>query len=104
MGIKIGINGFGRIGRNVMRAALRDRELEFVAVNDLTDAGDSAAHLLKYDSVHGTLPAEVRAEDQAIVVDGTRNPVPERARSGEAALARAGRRRRSGMHRPLHDT
>ena len=71
MGIKIGINGFGRIGRNVMRAALRDRELEFVAVNDLTDAV-TLAHLLKYDSVHGTLPAEVRAEDQAIVVDGTR--------------------------------
>ncbi len=71
MGIKIGINGFGRIGRNVMRAALRDRELEFVAVNDLTDAV-TLAHLLKYDSVHGTLPVEVRAEDQAIIVDGTR--------------------------------
>ena len=71
MGIKIGINGFGRIGRNVMRAALRDRELEFVAVNDLTDAA-TLAHLLKYDSIHGTLPAEVRAEDQAIIVDGTR--------------------------------
>ena len=71
MGIKIGINGFGRIGRNVMRAALHDRELEFVAVNDLTDAV-TLAHLLKYDSVHGTLPVEVRAEDQAIIVDGTR--------------------------------
>jgi glyceraldehyde 3-phosphate dehydrogenase len=71
MGIRIGINGFGRIGRNVMRAALRDRELEFVAVNDLTDAV-TLAHLFKYDSVHGTLSAEVRAEDQAIVVDGAR--------------------------------
>lgn len=69
MAIKAAINGFGRIGRNAFRAALKDQELEFVAVNDITDA-KTLAHLLKYDSVHGTLDAEVKAEENAIVVDG----------------------------------
>jgi len=70
MGIKIGINGFGRIGRNIVRAALKHGgDLEFVAVNDLTDA-KTLAHLLKYDSVHGTLSASVKAADKALVVDG----------------------------------
>ncbi|MDD5560316.1 type I glyceraldehyde-3-phosphate dehydrogenase [Candidatus Methylomirabilis sp.] len=69
MAIKAAINGFGRIGRNAFRVALEDRGLEFVAVNDITDAR-TLAHLLKYDSVHGTLQAEVRAKDDAIVVDG----------------------------------
>jgi glyceraldehyde 3-phosphate dehydrogenase len=71
MSIKVGINGFGRIGRNIFRAALAagNRELEFVAVNDITDA-KTLAHLLKYDSVHGTLKAAVKAEDRALVVDG----------------------------------
>jgi glyceraldehyde 3-phosphate dehydrogenase len=69
MAIKAAINGFGRIGRNAFRAALADRELEFVAVNDITDA-KTLAHLLKYDSVHGTLQAEVQAKENAIVVDG----------------------------------
>jgi len=66
---KVAINGFGRIGRNAFRAALGDRELEFVAVNDITDA-KTLAHLLKYDSIHGALKAEVRAKDDAIVVNG----------------------------------
>jgi glyceraldehyde 3-phosphate dehydrogenase len=72
MAIKVGINGFGRIGRNVVRAALAagNRDLEFVAVNDITDA-KTLAHLLKYDSVHGTLGAAVKAEDKALLVDGT---------------------------------
>ena len=52
--VRVGINGFGRIGRNVLRACLEERDLEFVAVNDITNA-DTLAHLLKYDSVHGTL-------------------------------------------------
>lgn len=69
MAIKAAINGFGRIGRNAFRTALEDRELEFVAVNDITDA-KTLAHLLKYDSVHGTLQAEVTAKEDAIVVDG----------------------------------
>ena len=55
---KIGINGFGRIGRNVFRAALTTLKVEVVAINDLTDA-KTLAHLLKYDTVHGTLNAEV---------------------------------------------
>ncbi|HHV45260.1 MAG TPA: type I glyceraldehyde-3-phosphate dehydrogenase [Firmicutes bacterium] len=69
MAIKVAINGFGRIGRNVFRGAFRDPEIEFVAINDLTDA-KTLAHLLKYDSVHGVLDAEVSATDDAIVVDG----------------------------------
>ncbi len=69
MGIKLGINGFGRIGRMVFRAALARPEIEVVAVNDLTDAA-TMAHLLTYDSVHGKLTASVSARDGAIDVDG----------------------------------
>ncbi len=69
MAIRIGINGFGRIGRNVLRASLRDPALEFVAINDLTDA-KTLAYLLKYDSVHGTLDATVEAKGDQIFVDG----------------------------------
>jgi glyceraldehyde 3-phosphate dehydrogenase len=69
MAAKVGINGFGRIGRNIMRAALGDRAIDFVAVNDLTDAA-TLAHLLKYDSVLGNLSATVTAGDSAITVDG----------------------------------
>ena len=69
MTIKVGINGFGRIGRNSFRAAMANPALEIVAVNDLTDA-ETLAHLLKYDSIHGILDAEVKAEKDAIVVNG----------------------------------
>jgi len=69
MGIKVGINGFGRIGRNVLRASLHDPNLEFVAVNDLTDP-KTLAHLLKYDSVLGNLPNKVSAGADSITVDG----------------------------------
>jgi glyceraldehyde 3-phosphate dehydrogenase len=69
MAVKVAINGFGRIGRNAFRAALGDSGLDFVAVNDITDA-KTLAHLLKYDSIHGTLSAQVRARDDAIVVNG----------------------------------
>jgi glyceraldehyde 3-phosphate dehydrogenase (phosphorylating) len=71
MAIKVGINGFGRIGRNVVRAGLHNSNIEFVAANDLTDT-KTLAHLLKYDSILGPLDAEVKAEDDAIVVDGKR--------------------------------
>jgi glyceraldehyde 3-phosphate dehydrogenase len=71
MPVKVGINGFGRIGRNVVRAALHNSNIEFVAANDLTDT-KTLAHLLKYDSILGPLHAEVRAESDAIVVDGRR--------------------------------
>jgi glyceraldehyde 3-phosphate dehydrogenase (phosphorylating) len=69
MAVKVGINGFGRIGRNIMRAALGDKEIDFVAVNDLTNA-ETLAHLLKYDSVLGNLHAKVEAKQDAIAVDG----------------------------------
>jgi glyceraldehyde 3-phosphate dehydrogenase len=71
MPIRVGINGFGRIGRNVVRAAkaMKASELEFVAVNDLTDT-KTLAHLLKYDSVHGRFPGEVSPEGDGIRVDG----------------------------------
>jgi glyceraldehyde 3-phosphate dehydrogenase (phosphorylating) len=67
--IRVGINGFGRIGRNVLRACLDEPGLEFVAVNDITDA-KTLAHLLKYDSVHGVLKQTVKAEGDAIAIDG----------------------------------
>ncbi|MFP6608813.1 MAG: type I glyceraldehyde-3-phosphate dehydrogenase [Deltaproteobacteria bacterium] len=69
MGIKVGINGFGRIGRNMMRASLGRDDIEIVAVNDLTDAA-TLAHLLKYDSVHGAFPAGVSAGDGELSVGG----------------------------------
>lgn len=69
MAIKVGVNGFGRIGRNVFRAALNDDSIEFVAVNDLTSA-KTLAHLLKYDSIYGRIAADVKATETAILVDG----------------------------------
>ena len=69
MAIRIGINGFGRIGRNVLRASLGDPDLHFVAINDLTDA-KTLAYLLKYDSVHGTLQGNVEAKDDQILIEG----------------------------------
>jgi glyceraldehyde 3-phosphate dehydrogenase len=69
MAVKIAINGFGRIGRNVVRAALHDPEIEFVACNDLTDT-KTLAHLLKYDSVLGPVHAEVAAAGDSILIDG----------------------------------
>jgi glyceraldehyde 3-phosphate dehydrogenase len=69
MAIQVGINGFGRIGRNVFRAALNDSNLNIVAVNDLTSPA-ILAHLLKYDSILGNLNSDIRAEGDAIIVDG----------------------------------
>ncbi|MDH3519129.1 MAG: type I glyceraldehyde-3-phosphate dehydrogenase [Myxococcales bacterium] len=73
MTTRIGINGFGRIGRLVLRAA-RGRDLEVAGINDLANA-KTLAHLLKYDSVHGRYPGEVRAADDAVLVDGKRIPI-----------------------------
>ncbi|NLB35445.1 MAG: type I glyceraldehyde-3-phosphate dehydrogenase [Elusimicrobia bacterium] len=69
MAIKVGINGFGRIGRQVFRRMFEEGGFDVKAVNDLTDA-KTLAHLLKYDSVHGIFPAEVKAGDKSIIVDG----------------------------------
>jgi len=67
--VKVGINGFGRIGRNVLRAALGNADVEIVAINDLTDS-KTLAHLLKYDSLSGTLPVPVKAGEGELLVDG----------------------------------
>src|SRR5579864_6212087 len=69
MAIKVGINGFGRIGRNVLRTAIGSNEFDFVAVNDLTDP-KTLAHLLKYDSILGNLHHDIRAEADSISIDG----------------------------------
>jgi glyceraldehyde 3-phosphate dehydrogenase len=69
MTLKVGINGFGRIGRNIMRAALGNRDIDFVAVNDLTNT-ETLAHLLKYDSILGNLRADIKAGGDTISVDG----------------------------------
>jgi glyceraldehyde 3-phosphate dehydrogenase len=69
MSIKVGINGFGRIGRLVYKAGWKKANLEFVAVNDITDA-KTLAHLLKYDSIHGRFPGKVEVAENSIVVDG----------------------------------
>lgn len=83
MSVRAAINGFGRIGRNILRAAYQrgDDQVEFVAVNDLTDP-DTLAHLLRHDSVHGRFPGEVQVDGDALVVDGDRirvlsEPEPE---------------------------
>ncbi|MGD8835672.1 MAG: type I glyceraldehyde-3-phosphate dehydrogenase [Desulfobacteraceae bacterium] len=73
MSVKVGINGFGRIGRMVFRAALENPDVEVVAINDLTDA-PTMAHLLKYDSVHNQLDNDIYAEENAIVVDDRKIP------------------------------
>ncbi len=69
--IKVGINGFGRIGRLTFRALLKKEEVEVVAINDLTNPA-TLAHLLKYDSVHGRFPGEVAIEDNYLIVNGTK--------------------------------
>ena len=83
MAVKVGINGFGRIGRIVLRAALGREAIDVVAVNDITDA-KTLGHLFKYDSVHGTFPGEVEVDDSSIVVDG--KPVTVLAERDPAAL------------------
>ena len=67
--IRVAINGFGRIGRLVLRAGHKNKNLDFVAVNDITDAA-TLAHLLKYDSVHRIMDAKVEAKDNTILIDG----------------------------------
>jgi glyceraldehyde 3-phosphate dehydrogenase len=69
MAVRVGINGFGRIGRNILRAALHDKDLDIVAVNDITDA-KTLGHLLKYDSILGNLKEDVRVEGDTILVAG----------------------------------
>ncbi|MBI3354193.1 MAG: type I glyceraldehyde-3-phosphate dehydrogenase [Nitrospirae bacterium] len=74
MGIKVGINGFGRIGRNFLRSCIGNNQIEIAAINDLTDA-KTLAHLLKYDSVHGIVGADVKAGDGSIIVNGRESKI-----------------------------
>lgn len=80
--IRIGINGFGRIGRNLFRLLLEHPQIEVVAINDLAPAA-TLAHLLKYDSIHGVLKKEIFGEDSAIVIDGKKYPVFNKSVPGE---------------------
>src|SRR5579871_7011995 len=89
MAIKVGINGFGRIGRNVYRAALNDSNLEIVAVNDVTDA-KTLAHLLKYDSILGNLHHNVTHTDDSISVEGKSFKVFKTKDPGEIDWASVG--------------
>ncbi len=101
MTIRVGINGFGRIGRNFFRAAkLPGADIDFVAVNDLGSL-ETMAHLLKYDSVLGTLPNEITAVDGGISVDGDVLKVSQRAQPCRSALGRPRRRRRHRVDRRL---
>ena len=86
--MKVGINGFGRIGRLVLKAA-RGTDLEFVGINDITDAA-ALAHLLKYDSVHGRYPGEVKVEGETIIVDGKKIPVLTERDPGNLPWAKLG--------------
>lgn len=72
MAVKVGINGFGRIGKCVVRAAINNPDIEVVAINATGD-NEGTALLLKYDSVHGTIPNEVTADENYIIVDGKKN-------------------------------
>ena len=109
MAVKVGINGFGRIGRNVFRAAqAAGADLEFVAVNDLTDP-ETLAHMLKYDSILGRFPGEVSLDGDTISVDGTPLKVPSErdpaAPGGTDGSSRRGRSAAwagapSAAHRP----
>ncbi len=69
MAIRVGINGFGRIGRLVLRSAMADQEIEFVGVNDIVPP-DNLAYLLKYDSIHGRAQSDVRCDEQGLIVNG----------------------------------
>lgn len=89
MSIKVGINGFGRIGRNVFRAAMNRKDVEIVAVNDLTDA-QTLAMLLEFDSVHGRLNADIKVDGSAIVVNGRRVEVTAERDPGNIPWAKLG--------------
>ena len=104
MTIKVAINGYGRIGRNILRAHYeggKHHDIEIVAINDLGNA-DTNAHLTRYDTVHGKFPGTVEVEGEQLVVNGDRIQVLRAAQSGRAAVEGARRRRRARVHRALH--
>ena len=104
MAIKVGINGYGRIGRNILRALYESRrthEIQILAINDLGDVATNA-HLTRYDSVHGRFPGEITVTDQSMVVDG--DPIRILAERDPAKLPWAPARCRCGprMHRTFY--
>ena len=99
--MRLAINGFGRIGRHVFKIAFDRPGIEVVAINDITDAKTNA-HLLKYDSVYGKYHHEVKAEGDAIFVNGKKVAVSAEQGSRAAALEGAGRGRGDRVHRRLH--
>ena len=101
MAIKVGINGFGRIGRNIMRAAMGDSGIDIVAVNDLTNAA-TLAHLLKYDSILGNLNADISASGDKITVNKDEFQVLSIKDPAQLPWKVAGRRRRVRVDRALH--
>ena len=82
MAVRVGINGFGRIGRNIMRAAMGQKDVDFVAVNDLTNS-KTLAHLLKYDSVLGIFHSEAKATEKGITVDGIEKNLIDEIQAGQ---------------------
>ena len=104
MPVKVAINGYGRIGRNMLRALYEGgnaARIEIVAINDLGDAKTNA-HLTRYDTAHGKFPGTVAVEGDSLVVNGDRIKVLAEREPGEAAVGRARRRRRARVHGPLH--
>ena len=101
MAVKVAINGFGRIGRNVLRAIveLGRTDIEVVALNDLGPV-ETNAHLMRYDSVHGRFPGTVTVNGDTI--DVGRGPIKVTAERDPEGAAVGGRRHRAGMHRHLH--
>ena len=105
MTIKVAINGYGRIGRNILRAHYeggKKHDLAIVAINDL-GSPETNAHLTRYDTAHGKFPGKVAVDGDAMVVNGDRIKVSRAARPRGAAVGRARRRRRARMHGLLHD-
>ena len=98
MTCRIGINGFGRIGRMVLRRTLTLPDVEVVAINDLAHIGD-LAYLLKYDSVHGLFPGEVSHDDHAILVNGQAMQFSSEKEPAKIPWGRAGRRRGDRIER-----
>ncbi|HXG22681.1 MAG TPA: type I glyceraldehyde-3-phosphate dehydrogenase [Methylomirabilota bacterium] len=82
MPVRVGINGFGRIGRNVLRACLDEAGLDFIAINDITDAA-TLGHLLRHDSVHGQLKADLKVEKDALILNGKRIQIVQEREPGK---------------------
>ena len=102
MSVRVGINGFGRIGRNVLRAGLaKDADIEWVAVNDITDNA-TLGHLLKYDSILGPFPGSIEVRDDGLLVDGNEIKVLAERDPAQAAVEGPRRRRRARVDRLLH--